>query len=481
MTNRFVGVVALVVLSSTGASAQLIPVKTLPIAETEQFSFFPTAGRVGISMTLADTLLDPFRNPASGGRIARSQYFGAPSFFTVSENAGGGTTFPMGAFARRGSTFVGLAAAFQEIENTSQQQFLGGGGFSPFSSSVPAVPFEGEQPRSHHNNYAFALLGRSFGAGGGTSIAVSALWSGLESLDGVDGFYFNNAALKQDGGLADLRIGITHDLGGGQSVEAILLRNRFDMTHDVGFIDFVWDPSLRQAVPRARTELNGEKTDVWGLHLEYERPIIDSTWRAGVLATTNVIKQPRIPFYELTSGMGTHGEATALNLGVGVGRTAGLLSFGLDAIYEPIRSHTWSPDSLDNRFRFHNARFRGGISRDFKMMVPGNLVRMHLNADYHWVNYWMDQRDEISSMDRTRRESWLERGRGGGVSFVTPSLQLHYQVQSRIGMGRPGVVSNDQIAVLDLSIAPWGPVPVQTTLGNVSVTRHQFSVSVPVR
>lgn len=480
MTNRIVGVLALVVVSTSSASAQLIPVKTLPVAESEQFSFFPTAGRVGMSMTLADTLLDPFRNPARGSRITRSQYFGAPSFFTVSENAGGGTTFPMGLFVRRGAAFGGIAAAFQEIENTSQQQFFGGGfAPQPLSSSTTPVPFESEQARSHHNNYAFGLLGWTLGEG--TSIGVSALWSGLESLDGVDAFYFGNAALKQDGGLADLRIGLTRDLGGGQSVEAILLRNRFDMSHDVGFVDFVWDPSLRQAVPRARTELNAEKTNVWGLHLEYERPIIDSTWRAGVLATTNLIRQPRIPLYELTSGMGTHGEATAFNVGLGLGRTAGLVSFGLDAIYEPIRSHTWSPDSLDNRFRFHNARFRGGISRDFKMMVPGNLVRMHLNADYHWVNYWMDQRDDISSIDRTRRESWLERGRGGGVSFLTPSLQLHYQVQSRTGMGRPGVVSSNQIGVMDLSIAPWGPQPTQRTLGNVSVTRHQFSVSVPVR
>lgn len=484
MTNRkWVGLVAAgVMLASSEASAQLIPVKTIPVAESEQFSFFPTAGRTGLSLTLADTLMDPFRNPARASMLARSQYFGAPSFFTVSENSGGGTTFPMGFFTRRGGSFGGLAAAFQEIDGGGNGDLFGG----PVPVASSTFPVEGQsfeqQPRSRRNNYAFALFGHTLDSGR-TSIAASVLWSDLRSLDGVDAFYFGNTNLIEVGDAIDVRLGLTKELGGGRSLEAVALRSRFAMAHEVGFTDFIWDPAQRRPIAQARIERNNDRASVWGLHLEYEQPL-DSTWRVGALVTGNVIEQPTIPSYEITSGMGREGNAVAGNIGIGIGRSIGLVSFGADAIYEPIRSHTWVTDSLDNTFRFHNAKLRGGVSKDFKLLLPGNLVRMYANAEFHWINYRMKQDDKLNNLLRTRREQWLERGRGGGLSFITPTLQLHYQVQSRSGVGRPGVVPQDGqfIPAVDLSIAPWmPPAAPNTTLGAVSVTRHQFSVSVPVR
>ena len=480
MTNRILSALAIgaVCLAGSSASAQLIPVKTIPVAESEQFSFFPTAGRTGLSLTLADTLMDPFRNPARGSRIGRAHYFGAPSFFTVSDNAGGGTTFPMGMLMRRGGTFAGLAAAFQEIEAGAPQFF---GGPVVFTSSVAGPTQFQEQPRSHNNNYAFALLGHSLDSGR-TSFAASVLWSGLKSLDGVDAFYFGNTSLNQLGEAVDVRIGMTKEFRSGRSIEAIALRSRFAMDHEVGFTDFEWNPALRRAEAFQRIERNVDRANVWGLHLEYEQPL-DSGWRVGALFTGNVIDQPTMPNYELTSGLGREGDAMAYNFGVGVGRALGLLSYGLDAIYEPVVSHTWVKDTLDNDFTFHNARLRGGLSRDFKLLLPGNFVRMHFNAEFHWINYNMRQDDFLNSLARTRKEQWLERSRGGGISFVTPTLQLHYQVQSRSGVGRPGVIPENGgfIGVPDVAFAPWMPQPTNTTLGSVSVTRHQFSVSVPVR
>lgn len=482
MTNRILSALAIGLgLAGSSASAQLIPVKTIPVAETEQFSFFPTAGRTGLSLTLADTLSDPFRNPARASRYARSQYFGAPSFFTVSNGAGGGTTFPMGMFVRRGGSFAGFAAAFQEIEgNSGSGDFFGGPVGFDVAAPVGGQTFE-EQPRSRRNNYAFALVGHVLDSGR-TSIAGSVLWSGLKSMDGVDAFYFRNSSLIQSGDAIDMRLGITHDMSGGRSVEVIALRSRFAMAHEVGFTDLIWNPALRRGVPHQRLEYNSDRANVWGMHLEYEQPL-DSTWRVGALFTGNVIEQPRMPNYELTSGLGREGSALAGNFGVGVGRTIGLVSFGADAIYEPIVSHTWVTDTLDNDFRFNNARLRGGVSKDFKLLMPGNFVRMYFNAEYHWINYRMEQDDKLRDLTRTRQQRWLERGRGGGISFITPTLQLHYQMQSKTGVGRPGVVPDNGggFGVVDLAIAPWMAQPTSATLGAVSVSRHQFSVSVPVR
>jgi hypothetical protein len=268
------------------AGAQLIPVKTIPVAESEQFSFFPSAGRTTMSMVLVDSLLDPFSNPAKGSLMPRASYFGAPSFFSVTGNAGGGTTLPMGAMWRRGSTFGGLAIAFQEIDQTSDAPF--GGFFGPAidlssSSSSFAGPPTSE-PSSQMNRYAFAMFGRTLDSAR-LSMAGSVLWSNLRSLDGTDQFYDGNSTLSQIGDAIDLRLGVTRSMSGGRSLEATVLRNRFAMSDDVGFIDFFWDPASRSTLMRTRSESNAQRSDVWGLHLEYEQPLDSNrSTRAGASA-----------------------------------------------------------------------------------------------------------------------------------------------------------------------------------------------------
>src|ERR1051325_3946958 len=103
------------------AAAQIIQIKTLPLTEGDQWRFFPSAnqGLGGISIALADSLLDPFANPAKGSRVSprgNGSFFGSPTFYTVSKHAGGGSTLPLGGVGRRGSVFGGLAVALQEVD-----------------------------------------------------------------------------------------------------------------------------------------------------------------------------------------------------------------------------------------------------------------------------------------------------------------------------------------------------------------------------
>ena len=469
-----------IVCAAQAASAQLITVKTIPIAESEQFAFFPNAGRNVMSMVLADSLLDPFTNPAKGTYLKRSQYFGAPSFFSVTGNAGGGTTFPMGGFWKRGNSFAGAALAFQHIDRITEfGGFFGGPAIDVVGGFVPA-PQQEQAPQK--NRYAFAMFGHALDSAR-TTFGGSILWSNLRSVDGTDLFYDGNQSLSQLGDAVDIRLGMTHTLRGGQTIEALVLRNRFSTSHEVGFIDLFWDPGSRTTRQRPRTEFNAERTNAWGAHLEYEHPL-DSGWRVGALATTNIIRHPRIPTYAITSGLGSTGRATAFNLGAGVGRSTKLTAFGIDAIYEPIVNRSWIRDTVDNRFDFNNAKVRGGVSRDFPMMTAGNAVRLQAGMEYHWINFRLRQDDHLHSVTTRQRESWLERGRSGGVSFITPGLQMHYLLTSKNGVGRPGVVeSNDVIFAVDaISVAPWGgPNVTPVGLGSVSMTRHVFSISVPVR
>ena len=480
MTIRFahVGLVVAGCIWGGSAQGQVISVKTIPVAETEQFAFLPTSGRTTMSMVLVDSLRDPFDNPAKGSLLKRSQYFGAPSFFSVTGNTGGGTTFPMGALFRRGSTFAGLAVAFQQIDRANPNAFFGPF-FDPVTGSFMGEP----DPQSPQNNrYSFAMFGHSIDSGR-VSIGGSVLWSSLNSIDGTDQFYDGNQSLSQFGDAVDVRLGVTTRLRKGRSLEAILLRNHFAMSDEIGFIDVFWDPATRSNRPRPRVETNNARSNVWGLHLEYEHPL-DSGWRVGALATTNLIRHPRIPTYAVTSGLGSRGTATAFNFGLGVGQSKKLYTLGIDAIYEPIVNHSGIADTVDNRFRFHNAKVRGGVSRDFPLLTPGNYVRVQLGGELHWINYRLRQDDHVNGLTQRRSEHWLERTRNGGVSFITNGLQMHYLASSRNGVGRPGVVNNDGsfFGPDILSSTTWGgPITAPVGLGSVSSMRHQFSISVPVR
>ncbi len=82
------------------SSAQLIPIKTVPVASGDQFLFFPSDNLAmgGVGLALPDTLGDPFGNPATGSRISESVFFGSPTFYGISDRNGSGRTLPLGAF-----------------------------------------------------------------------------------------------------------------------------------------------------------------------------------------------------------------------------------------------------------------------------------------------------------------------------------------------------------------------------------------------
>ena len=81
--------------------AQLISIKTVPIAQGDQFDIFPSQhrGMGGASIAVGDTLLDPFRSPARGAQLAVPRLFASPTFYGVSKGTGGGRTLPLATFA----------------------------------------------------------------------------------------------------------------------------------------------------------------------------------------------------------------------------------------------------------------------------------------------------------------------------------------------------------------------------------------------
>jgi hypothetical protein len=485
------------------AAAQLISIKTVPVAEGDQFGFFPSAnlGMAGVSIALADTLLDPFSNPAKAARLRGTYFFGSPSFYSVSSNAGSGRTLPLGGFAQRGSSYAGFALALQEVSGPRRDPLAPPSiGFleSP-ASTVPVFP---TTPRTRTNQYAVAMLGRTIPEAR-MSLAASVFWSGLSAIDGVDLLYAGSQSVKQFGQSLDFRVGMLKEWAGHRSLEAVVVHNRFAMTHDVTYVDFFWDPTIRQTLPRPRLEHNPDRTNTWGLHLQYERPLADSARRIGAILTANRMSHPKIPNYEIMSIPRDPGYSSAFNVGVGLADTDGPVTVAVDAIFEPIWSHTWADaeapvatstggtipvgaKTIENRFRFANALVRAGLSRDFKLELPESSIRMQAGVQLRSINYHLDQYSHVLNAGREQHESWTEWTYAWGTSLRFPELEVHYRWRSTSGTGRPGLATNgfvtagDSFAVTggrNFLVAPAGPLD----LAPVRVTTHQFSVSLPIR
>jgi hypothetical protein len=492
------------VASTTTAAAQLIAVTPvpLPLAGGDQFSFFPSSnfGMAGVSIAIPDSVHDPFMNPAKGGRLRRSYLFGAPTFFSVSANAGNGSTLPLGVMARSGSTFGGIAGAIQSLTDGHP----GSAGPPPpgilESASLPLLPpgTVGGADDSHANRYGFVMLGHTFPASK-LSIGASAMWSGLAAIDGVNQLYADSRSVSQSGGSADVRVGMLREWKGGQSLEAVLLHHRTRMTDDVIYADQYWDPIQRQVIERPRVQRERERTNTLGMHLQYERPLADSVWRVGAILTANRLDHPNTPEYEIASMPSDRGRSSAFNFGAGLTRSQGGIRVAVDAIYEPIMSHLWAvADSavtstvpgtiqaggttVDNRLRFSNALLRAGFSQDVPLAESGSMLRLQFGVQARSVSYKLEQRDLVRSSTRTASDRWMEWSRSWGAIVRFSAVELHYAARLTTGGERPGVAATGGVFLpTDRStIAPFPGPSTRTTMNAVRVTTHQLSISVPI-
>ena len=510
---------AVALLSALPASAQLIQIKTLPLADGDQWRIFPsTAASLGdVSIALADSLLDPFTNPAKASRRAggRAAFFSSPTFYSLSNDAGGGRTLPIGGLARWGSTFGGFMFAMQEIDSASSGSRVV---FPPTPVAVSAKTAPGVAPTvttttiqapnpSRQNQYAFGSLGHLF-EGPRVSVAGSVLWSGLHDVDGTDLLYSGSAAVVQHGHSFDARLGVTKDWSGDRgdrTAEAILLRNSYSMAHEVTWIDQMWDPNARTFTNAARIDDNSDRTNTWGLHLGYSQPVTDSGLRVGAIATANLASHPKLPDYQIarvTVIPWDPGHSAAYDFGLGLSQVKGPLTFGIDAIFEPIESHTWGeahgdtptqsggtiPDggkTTENRFHFSNRILRAGVGHDFDA-GPHQVLSVQFGIGVRSITYGLDQTDHVAETTLHQNEHWNEWTRSWGFSFHFTDLELRYSGRSVTGTGRPGITQQgggvffaDAATASGPNIlaAPNGPL----SLTNVAVMTHQISVSLPIR
>lgn len=488
MQSRLAAVLAAAFLPAA-AGAQLVLPKTAPVAQGEQFNVFPSsrAAMGGVSIAVADTLLDPWGNPAKARRLRGTLLHGSPLFYDVSDQGGGGRTLPLGSTWGGARWTGGVIAALQQLERGRE----------------PWAPAERLSDRTATNHYLTGLAARDLGRG--WAVGGSAFWGALSGVDGVELLYGGARRIDQRGHLADLRLGVVREWDEGRTLELVALHNRYDVTHDVVYQDWRWDPIARTPVQDDRTVHNQDRTLSWGLHAEFERPLAAPGWRIGWLGTANVHSHPKIPNYDFMSVPRDPGTTWAYNLGVGLARHAGPVTFGIDAIYEPMTSHTWADAerdtarvgggtirkgerTIENDFRFSNARLRLGVGRE-ALLGEGQTRALGVQAglNVHAINYHLAQRNHVRDTFRTQREDWIEWTPAWGVSVRFPDLEIQYAGRVTTGVGRPGIDMGPIMLAGDASLASSrgggiiaAPSGALTLLG-ARVTTHQVRVALPVR
>ncbi len=456
-------------------SAQVISLKTVPIATGNQFMVFPSQnlGSGGISIAVDDLFLDPFINPAKGNKILGAYLFSSPTFYRITDDLGGGNSLPLAVLFGSEKHFGGVAVSIQQLQSADP------GGFTQLLSES-----------SLNNLYFYGSYGWQIDKN--TAIGGSVFRADLNGMDGVDLLYPASRKIDQFGSLTDVRLGIVSETDNARMYEAIFLYNYFDMTHEVTYTDWIWEHNVRQT----RVEENRDETKMWGFHLGYMQPLHESDWRIGGIFTFNRKYHPKIPNYELMNIPRDPGNTWAYNFGLGLSQSTEISTFGIDVIYEPIWSNTWADageymtsrngniippweKTVENDFRFSNALIRMGF-----MKKETEHAAIQAGIEARMFSYRLTQKNYVEEFKRKQNEHWTEWTISLGLIFDFKEIQVRYAGRLTMGTGRPGIETTtfgvaeaSSFAVNDILLAPAGSLTIQ----GAHVLTHQITVSVPIR
>ena len=468
--------ILLLLLLGNSISAQLISLKTVPVATGDQFLIFPSQNMSmgGVHIGLKDSLLDHWINPASGGNINGVQVSSSPVYYRIGEGFGSARSMPLALTMNKGNWFGGASFTLQAMNTADNQSW-----WNPQIRTLSENLSE--------NKYLAGFAGRKLG---NISIGVSGYWASLSALDGVDLLYSNSENIHQEGDITDVRVGLNRTLDSGGEIEFLLLRNELDMKHEVMYMD--WGI----AEPFERIETNLDHTVTRGLHFSHKSPVDEFGWAYGSILTVNQKTHPKIPNYEIMNIPRDPGTTLGYNFGGGISKVSGTSTFGVDIIYEPIKSHTWaeadthmisSDDELirpgdktvENFFDFSNWVLRTGLG--WKNANRTFQLGMQMRS----IHYWLDQTDFVAVTERDQEEFWVEWTTTWGLAMDFDDFTVRYSGKTTMGTGRPGIDNPwiwrggfmDASAGGDFIIAPSDDL----TLQEARVMTHQISISLPIR
>ncbi|MEQ9398039.1 MAG: hypothetical protein RJQ04_02615 [Longimicrobiales bacterium] len=485
---RLLFMAALAAAAAAPIAAQIVPVRTVPVASGDQFLLLPgqRLGMGGVELAVTDSLADPWSLPGRAVLVGGSAFLASPTMYGISRDGGAGRTLPLAAVFRGRAWAGGLAVALQQVDNgrSDQNVFIDPGWWI-------GPPPDRLRDLSNRNLYARAFLGRRLGRGP-WSAGVAASVAGLDAMDGVDLLYAGATDIRQSGSLADVRVGL-HREGPRDRVDLTLVHNRVSMQHDVRYVEWVAVPEIDQPRLVSRLEVNEDQSRTWGGRVAWDRTLDAPGWRLGAAATVNRKTHPKIPNYEIQNIPRDPGETWAWDFGMGLSRASGPTLFAVDVVFQPIWSDTWQEAdttevgtagrpvpaggrTIENDFFFTNVLLRAG----FEYNAGAATAQVGLEARSY--DYDLRQQDNLAGTVRDARESWMEWSPTVGAAYRFDDVELRYAGRVTTGTGQPGVALEPGAvarleAAADFILAPSGPL----TLQDARVVTHQISVRIPIR
>jgi len=476
--KKCIGLLLFLIFTAGTAESQIIPIKSLPLAGGDQFAYLPAenGGLAGLSMAVADGYLDPFLNPAKGAKVAASWVYTAPAFYRIQNNLGRARTLPMGLYFAGTPLFGGFAVSMQN--------------FDPQSSPAAGNRLS---DRSANNLMATGALG--FKVNDRLSLGVGASYADLQALDGVQMLYAWNDRVEQEGSIKSGRLSALYQMDGKRELEATLVHQRTDMTHRITPLwGWAWMNTLPgdDERPPTRTELDRHR--LWGGHLGFRTPMGTRGWTLALATTYNRKTHPKIPNYDIMRIPRDPGYSDAFRLGLGLSKTRGPVTFGVEMISEPITSKTWAEAAgdtntvsgnpiltggrtIENRFKFKNFWYRMGLKRD------NEKWGFQLGMQWRNISYRLHQLDYLAENDRRQKENWLEWTFTWGLTLRFPEFNLLYHGKLLTGGGLPGVggdwmffAETDAAMNADFIVAPAGALSLQ----DANVITHRITCVIPL-
>ena len=434
------------------AVAQVIQVKTIPVSTGDQFLLYPSdnLGMGGVSIATGDLCLDPFVNPAKGSRIKKTLLFGSPTYYAITRDCGSAASFPFGFLTRSSRYFGGMHISLQQMD-----------------AKPPFVEDDDGDLYEESNLYTYSTFGIGLPRIG-SSLGLGLFYAKLSAIDGVDQLYAGRR-IRQNGMMADIRIGYLKEWANHGTLEVLLLHNRSSMRHI-----FTYNEEKDQTV-------------TWGMHLGYVSPLNQSGWRTGTIFTVNWKTHPKIPNYTLMNIPRDPGNTAAFNIGMGVSNADEEGKFALDLIFEPVWTDTWAEAesweenardgiSVDNKFRFMNFLCRAGFTEHH------GAVDIQFGVQAKAIRYVLTQHDYIEESRRKQEEHWIEWTGTFGCHVNFSSLRIQYVLRLVFGTGQPGVETGSPVWTGE-SAAAWDFIPAPSgalTNQKVIVHTHRITLIVPL-
>lgn len=462
------------VLVPRAAEAQVVFLRTVPLPAGEQFLVTPTQtlGMGNPSFAVTDAWGDPFVNPARGARNERLRLFALPTFYGADGSSGGGASLPFAVLGRSGRTFGGAALAFQAADDPNAAYYW---------NNVPNKPAGLGAPV---NRYGSVLLGRVLGDGR-TSFGLGVSAAHLEAVSAVERLYSNRTWLAQSGRTLEVRAGVLRELGGGRSIEALLLNSRGDLKYDVGRVAWSWMNNTPSTQNRYWVDHNRDRSNIWGAHVRYVGSADSSGWRPAVIATVNRKTYPSLPDYDIAPVPRDPGESWAFQAGIGTSRVTQKRTIVYEIALEPAWTHTWAnsaPDSLgspivrtsENWLHFIDGHALAGM----ESRTSWGAWQAGLRIDE--VHYSLSRQVFTGTgRDVDTGSSWLEWTPTWGFGVHAGMAELRYTGHITF---KGGIAGESKVIVTPANSggSDYVPPAINASDEDFWSAAHQFTVSIPL-